>query len=220
MNTHNNVTVIPCYKLLRSNDSSQVRLIQVVLAIILALVVLPVLGQAILRYFVPQEVDPFPPVGETYQPGEAPQTLMAATMPPISTAISLDEEEIEQIEQSINFSLLVPGYVPNECYWQSYRVILNGVQLSYTCLCINQQQVQNVQQPRFGEGSTEEVSVGNNPAFYIRGNWMQLEGQNEPIWVGDAGSWLIFEHDDIIIRLRTGSLTKEELIRITDSMLE
>lgn len=203
--------------------SSQVRLTQVVLAIILALMVLPVLGQTILRYFVPQEVDQLPIVGETHQPGEAPQTAIAATMAPTPTTSSLNEKEIEQIEQTFGFPILTPQYVPDGCDWQETTVIseVRAVYLHYECVYIAQQRASGVQHPFVGSGSVEQVEVNGRPAIFTRGGWVYIDGSDTPVWEEDTGSQLVFENGDVIVRIQSkGSIPQEEMIRIAESMFE
>lgn len=202
--------------------SSQVRLIQVVLAIILALVVLPVLGQTILRYFVPQEVDTLPESGNiTRILPQKTDISLTATVVHTTTSTIPDSVIIEGLEQQTGLSLLAPTYLPDECVPQNTFTYsdIQSVILQYSCVIIEQERVTEAQQPYVTTGSVEDIEINSKPAKYIRGTWINMNG--ERTYNPDVGSQIILEKDNMLIKLRaTGTLTKDEHIKIAESMIE
>jgi hypothetical protein len=168
------------------------------------LVAVPVVAQTALEYFVPREVKELPPIQATYEPPPTTARLM----------------EIAQLEELAGFTIIVPTYLPSACVLAE-RFFVSGprvVYLNYSCVSIAQQRAQTVHQPHVGENSVQKVTVNGKPAVYINGIWVVMPGSDERIWAEGVIKELTFEHDGLLVRMQTDQLSKEELLRIAESL--
>lgn len=180
------------------------------LALLLVIVVtIPVWGQSILNYIVPREVEKLPSREVTFEPTPAAPRLM----------------EQDQVEKMAGFSLLVPAYLPSGCSLQErfYVSQAKAVYLTYSCggfgLSIVQQKAETIQRPYIGKDSTQELTIGGQPAIYIDGIWNKFPEEEEPVWLEGISHQLFFEQDSHLIRLSAAfQLTKDELIKVAESL--
>lgn len=137
-------------------------------------------------------------------------------------------ETLEQLAQAGGFTPLVPAYVPSGCSERERFSLpqFHAVYLTYSCVDISQQPGKPAQ-PAVGAGSTEEVLVGNQPAIYSKGAWVNYppypgnQFRGGTVWREDVAQELVFERDGLVIHLHAGPtsvLSKEELLRIAASL--
>lgn len=174
-----------------------------VLLLLSAVIAGPVLAQVALEHYSPREVEDWHPIQATYE----------AT--PSTTSI-------DRLEEMAGFSILVPTYLPPGCSLQknSYLDKPQVIYLTYSCVVITQQKARTTQSPYIGKDSSEMITVAGNPAIYVDGAWVQIQGEKELRWAQGAAKELVFERDGLIVRLAGSSvdLSKEELIKIAESM--
>lgn len=165
--------------------------------------------------------------------GQPTRGAMSLATPPVAvtdgpTPVGRRWETIGQLAQEVGFTPLVPGYVPRGCSARE-RFSLPQFQVAYlTYSCVDlSQQVGKAASPPVGAGATEVVTIGNQPALYIRGAWVnyppypgnQFRGGTE--WREDVAQELVLERNGLVIHLHAGPtsmLPKEELIRIAASL--
>jgi hypothetical protein len=169
------------------------------------LVVWPVWGQTMLKYFAPREVEQLTLAGVTFEATPSAPRMM----------------ELEHVEELAGFSLLAPTYLPSGCRLRErfYLAKPGATYLNYSCVSIVQQKGETIQRPFVGEGSIQAVTVGDKPATYVDGIWMKLPGEEKLTWQQGIAHDLVFERDGLVIRLSASShLSKAELIRIAESL--
>jgi hypothetical protein len=180
------------------------RAIALVMLLGVLLVAVPVVAQTALEHFVPREIKELPPIQATYEPPPATARLM----------------EVAQLEVLTGFSIIAPTYVPRGCVLTE-RFFVSGphvVYLNYSCVSIALQQAHPMHQPHVGENSVQEVIVNGKPALYINGIWVIMPGSEERIWREGVVKELVLEHNGLLIRLQTDQLSKEELVKIAESL--
>ncbi|MDQ4075147.1 MAG: DUF4367 domain-containing protein [Chloroflexota bacterium] len=176
------------------------------LVILLAglVVALPVVAQTALEYFAPREVTELQPIQADYEtPPSAPRWL-----------------ETEQLEEVAEFTLIEPTYLPPDCVLNErfFASRPRVVYLNYSCVSIAEQKTQVTHRPRVGEDSVQEITVNGKPAVYINGIWVVMPGSEERIWKEGVVKELILEQDGLLIRMQSDKLSKEELIKIAESL--
>ncbi len=177
-----------------------------------AAIAVPVVARAVTRlpHSAPREVAALP----------TPEAVTTAPVPTGPHAMTLDE-----IAATVGFAPLVPTYLPADARcgvpdgfaWRDIRV----ASLNYNCVRLHQQAPRgnSPERPYVGVGATEEVTVGDQPAIYIHGAWVEEQGQR--VWKEGFAQELIIERDGLIIRLLAGNtavMPKDELIRVAASL--
>ena len=170
----------------------------------------PALAQPVLEHFAPRQVTALPRAKVRYESPPAGLRMMAQ----------------EEVEQRVGFRLLVPAYLPNGCQEIEERFVQSvpnrqAVVLNYPCVSISEMNrlASGLDRPYIGEGSSEEVTVGGEPALYIDGSWVATEGQ-EPVWTRGLNQQLIFERNGLLIVVtnRVNRASKADLVRVAESL--
>lgn len=178
----------------------------------------PSFGQTVLKHVVPLEL----PL-EQRDPTPMPET--------VHTLVATQANSIEDLERIAGFPLMVPKYLPSQCAKVRSMSYVDGAKaayINYYCVSIEQRRLVGLYQPGALEGTVQQIQVDGNPGLYFV----------QPI-PSDANSgapeegWefrnLIFEANGLIVRLvthptglpiteKTAPLSKEELIKIAESM--
>lgn len=207
------------------------------LLLVALLVVGPTLAQFALPHFAPREVEELPIL---------PAVTFAAPLESITTNI-IDELE-GQAGFSLLIPDYVPPecqlregkYLPEPIgeVMLVYRSLDN-----LPCFTLNQRVIDDsTHRPFIHDGSAEEITINGEPALYVDGMWViegpiGRESNSDSITLApgelaelmETATWvegpkqLVFERGMILLRLDGGvyedsQLTKEELIRIAESM--
>lgn len=161
-----------------------------------------------------------------------------ATIPATSEGRALEvtpAASIAELAQIAGFALLVPQDVPARCgnvRSTHYVAETNAASIDFGCLSIEQSPANGMYRPLAPEGSLEQVLVQQQPAIYfvtpLPGGPPPSRG---PHTAPDGWQFrdLIFEANGRIVRFRThpsvlpiteqtAPLTKDELIRVAESM--
>lgn len=163
----------------------------------------PVLGETFLKHVAPREVSRIPAWTRITQ---------------VSTPGPLQKQA--------NFTPLMPTHLPSSCTLErrTFEVPSKAIDLVYSCVLITEQVGQGIQQPPVGIGSTREITVNGDHALFTDGIWVGAPNE-QPQWKANGTYQLVFEHGGLIVHLLSGRrsaqdnpLTKEELIRVAESM--
>lgn len=180
-------------------------LVVTLVLLLIMIIALPLLAQTALEHFAPREVKQLPNTSMAYETIPDKPQLM----------------DVQELEKLTGFTLLMPTYLPLDCRVRErfFDAKPRVAYLIYSCVGIAEQKAKSIQRPFIGEGSTQELTIGGNPAIYIGGAWVQLPGQKQPTWMPGVAQQLVFERNGILVRLdATARLSKEDLVRIAESI--
>ena len=193
---------------LRNSSHHFVRRTSVIIALLCALIVIPVLGKTLLDHYAPREVARIP----------MPISTAAAPTPQSRSTIT----DLARIEEQIGHRILQPTYLPANCGGLRERFAYADIRvavLRYGCVGIEQQVNSGIQQPYVGTGASQSLTVNGQPAIYINGIWVQDKPGGKLTWRAGDYHELIFEQNGLTIRLSASTeIAKEELVRIAESM--
>src|SRR5581483_11782208 len=172
-----------------------------------ALVAVPVLAQGGLPHFAPRQAENLPPAPRKLDPRPAAPRFLP----------------VEEVEKRVGFSLIVPSYLPSGCTMQErfYGNYERVAHLNYSCVGIEERKGDSVLRPYVGEGPIQTLTIKGQDALYFGGAWVKVTGAEEPTWMPGVAHELVLESNGLVIRLTASSvqLTKEELIKIAESMM-
>lgn len=137
-------------------------------------------------------------------------------------------ESVAQLTGAVGVSLLAPTALPAGCAEQERFGVaapVNVAYLTYSCVVISQQAVvrggaAREEQPLVGAGSIQEMTVGEYPAYVVRGGWV-VDAGGAQVWQDGLGLTLVLERDGLLVRLRAGGTSDpglEGLVRIAQSL--
>jgi hypothetical protein len=205
----------------------------------LALAVVTITGIALLAAAITiQPVLPRIPIQRAlaYAAARVPESLGAQVFSPVMGRKS--ESAIDQLNEQAGFPVMRPAYVPDGCRLQEarYDAEVRQTSLIYAagssrrdgngrsiygnvCVAIAQQAggLASVRASVPNE-AIEEIALSSGPATLVNGIWQGLPGQSTHSWVTEEGRMLIFERDGVSALLLNGGLSKQELIKLADSM--
>ncbi len=188
------------------------------------LIGIPVLAQmGLLKYFVPVETTQMPWPQGTPMPFEP-----------------LKARDRAELERALGFAILAPTYLPDNCSHVEYMYFtsIRTAFLSYPCVDIMEQHQpadwrnNGFRQP-VGPNAVQTLRINGQPAYYIEGTWefrtLPDDTRTTPTWVPSGARRLVLERGDRLIDLAampdsitngmiSGLISKEELIRIAESM--
>jgi hypothetical protein len=164
----------------------------------------PAFAQGLLVHFAPRAVQALP---------DQPLSFEARALAPRLT-------DPAEFEKQAGFRLVWPTLLPAGCSLREHFFIPQAreVALVYTCMEIFEKKAEGVDSPLVGEGSIQQLSVGNTTAYYIGGAWVRMPGETKPTWHADWAGYLVFERDDVLIYLSGDGLTLGELVAVAESM--
>jgi hypothetical protein len=206
-----------------------------ILLILGATIAPSVIAQLGLEHFTPVEVETL---------AMSPESIAIATVPADARSRVVQEVETTAGFAVLQPTYLPDDCLLETAYFLAEPIA--EIHLEYSrsdsspCFDVAQRETSanEVHSPQVGPGSLEEVIVKGQPAILINGIWFvedidRLAGDDgivemrgtqaeqlfaEATWIGE-NQQLIFEYSGLLIRLSSGwNMTKEELIRIADSM--
>jgi hypothetical protein len=161
-------------------------------------------------------------------PGGAPVLTPSGAVTDAPTPAGRRFESLDDLARATGLPLLLPTYLPSGCAERERFGLptpVNAAYLTYSCLTLSQQAIvrqgtEHREEPAIGAGAAEAITIGGQPAIYIRGAWM-VDSRGQRVWQEHLGHELVFERDGLIVRLRAGDATAvplAELIRVAESL--